>query len=220
MSTETLTKPIQLGDGAPDFTAETTEGQIKFHEWIGNSWCIFFSHPKDFTPVCTTELGEVARKMPEFKKRNAKVLALSVDSLDSHKGWVNDINETQKVTVNFPIVADSGREVAQLYGMIHPKALDSFTVRTVFIIDPDKKVRLMITYPAPTGRNFDEILRVLDALQLTDKAGVATPVNWKPGGECIILPSIKDPEELKKKFPKGWKELKPYLRTTPQPDVN
>ncbi len=211
---------IQLGDIAPDFSAETTEGKINFHEWIGNSWCIFFSHPKDFTPVCTTELGEVARKMPEFKKRGAKVLALSVDPLESHKGWIGDINETQKVTVSYPIVADPSREVAQLYGMIHPKALDSFTVRTVFIIDPNKKVRLMITYPAPTGRNFDEILRVLDALQLTDKASVATPVNWKPGGECIILPSIKDPEEMKKKFPKGWKELKPYLRMTPQPDTN
>ena len=220
MSTETGVIPIQLGDIAPDFSADTTEGKIQFHQWIGNSWCIFFSHPKDFTPVCTTELGEVARKMPEFKKRGVKVIALSVDPLESHQGWIKDINETQKVTVNYPIIADPSREVANLYGMIHPKALDSFTVRTVFIIDPNKKVRLTITYPAPTGRNFDEILRVLDALKLTDKASVATPVNWKPGQDCIILPSIKDPEELKKKFPKGWKELKPYLRTTPQPDVN
>lgn len=220
MSTEILSKPIQLGDTAPDFTAESTEGKIEFHKWIGDSWCIFFSHPKDYTPVCTTELGEVARKSGEFQKRNTKVLALSVDSLSSHKGWIGDINETQKVTVNYPIVADESREVAQLYGMIHPKALDSFTVRTVFIIDPKKKVRLMLTYPAPTGRNFDEILRVLDALQLTDQHSVATPANWKQGGDCIVLPSIKDPEELKKKFPQGFKELKPYLRMTPQPGKN
>ena len=218
MVTETLTKPIQLGDVAPDFEAETTEGKIKFHQWIGESWCVFFSHPKDYTPVCTTELGEVAKKMGEFKKRGVKVIALSVDDLNSHKGWVNDINETQKTTVNYPIIADSTREIAHLYGMIHPNASDSFTVRTVFIVDPKKKVRLMITYPAPTGRNFDEILRVLDALQLTDKYSVATPVNWKEGEECIILPSIKDPQELKQKFPKGYKELKPYLRTTPQPN--
>ena len=222
MSTETaeITKPIQLGDVAPDFTAETTEGKIEFHKWIGDSWCIFFSHPKDFTPVCTTELGEAAKKMPEFQKRGVKVIALSVDSLESHKGWTNDINETQKTTVNYPIIADQSREIAQKYGMIHPKALDSFTVRTVFIIDPNKKVRLMMTYPAPTGRNFDEILRVVDALQMTDKYSVATPVNWKQGDECIILPSLKDPEELKKKFPKGFKELKPYLRLTPQPPQN
>ncbi len=220
MSTETIVKPIQLGDIAPDFKAQTTEGPIQFHEWIGDSWCVFFSHPKDFTPVCTTELGEVARKSDDFKKRGAKVIALSVDSLDSHRGWVGDINETQNTKVNYPIIADESREIAQLYGMIHPKALDSFTVRSVFIIDPKKKVRLMITYPAPTGRNFDEILRVLDALQLTDSFSVATPVNWKPGGDCIVLPSIKDPEELKKKFPKGFKELRPYLRITPQPNKN
>jgi thioredoxin-dependent peroxiredoxin len=220
MEAQMMTKPIQLGDVAPDFSAETTQGPIKFHEWMGSSWTVFFSHPKDFTPVCTTELGEVARKFPEFQKRGTKVIALSVDPLESHKGWIADINETQNVKVGYPIIADPSREIANLYGMIHPKALDSFTVRTVFIIDPNKKVRLMITYPAPTGRNFDEILRVLDALQLTDKASVATPVNWKPGGDCIILPSIKDPEELKKKFPKGWKELKPYLRTTPQPEIN
>ena len=220
MTQETITKPIQLGDIAPDFTAETTEGKIELHKWIGNSWCVFFSHPKDFTPVCTTELGEVSKKMGEFKKRNVKVIALSVDSLESHKGWINDINDTQKTKVDYPIIADESREIAHLYGMIHPKALDSFTVRTVFVIDPNKKVRLMITYPAPTGRNFDEILRVIDALQLTDNYSVATPVNWKPGGECIILPSIKDPEDLKKKFPKGYKELKPYLRVTPQPNAN
>ena len=222
MPTETAetAKPIQLGDVAPDFTAETTEGKIEFHQWIGDSWCIFFSHPKDFTPVCTTELGEAAKKMPEFKKRGVKVIALSVDSLESHKGWTGDINETQNTKVNFPIIADPGREIAQKYGMIHPKALDSFTVRTVFIIDPNKKVRLMMTYPAPTGRNFDEILRVVDALQLTDKYSVATPGNWKQGDPCIILPSLKDPEELTKKFPEGYKELKPYLRLTPQPPQN
>lgn len=218
MSTETTSKPIQLGDIAPNFTAATTEGNIDFHQWLGDSWAVLFSHPKDYTPVCTTELGEVSRKFPEFQKRGVKVIALSVDSLDSHKGWVNDINETQNTTVKYPIIADETRQVAQLYGMIHPKALDSFTVRTVFIIDPNKKVRLMITYPAPTGRNFDEILRVVDALQLTDKHSVATPVNWKNGGDVIILPSIKDPEEIKKKFPKGHKELKPYLRITPQPN--
>jgi thioredoxin-dependent peroxiredoxin len=220
MNTETQIKPIQLGDIAPDFKAESTQGTIQFHEWLGGNWCIFFSHPKDYTPVCTTELGEASRKMPEFAKRGVKVLALSVDSLESHKGWINDINETQNTSVSYPIVADPQRQVAQLYGMIHPKALDSFTVRTVFIIDPNKKVRLMMTYPAPTGRNFDEILRVIDALQLTDKHSVATPVNWKQGGDCIVLPSIKDPEELKAKFPKGFKELKPYLRITPQPDKN
>lgn len=218
MSTETQVKPIQLGDIAPDFTAETTEGKIQFHNWIGNSWAVFFSHPKDYTPVCTTELGEVSRLLPEFQKRGVKVIALSVDSLESHKGWINDINETQNTKVAYPIIADPTREIAQSYGMIHPKALDSFTVRTVFVIDPNKKVRLMITYPAPTGRNFAEILRVIDALQLTDKHSVATPVNWKQGDDVIILPSIKDPEELKKKFPKGYKEVKPYLRITPQPN--
>ncbi len=217
MTSSTFTKPIQLNDIAPDFTAQTTEGGIRFHEWIGNSWCVFFSHPKDFTPVCTTELGEVSRRLPDFQKRGAKVIALSVDALDSHKGWISDINETQKTTVNYPIIADQSREIAQLYGMIHPNVSDSFTVRTVFIIDPNKKVRLMITYPAPVGRNFDEIIRVLDALQLVDKFSVATPVNWKQGGDCIILPSVKDPEELKKKFPQGFQELRPYLRITPQP---
>jgi alkyl hydroperoxide reductase subunit AhpC len=218
MTTDTAVKALQLGDIAPDFTAESTQGTIEFHKWLGNGWAVFFSHPKDYTPVCTTELGDAARKSAEFKKRGVKVVALSVDPLDSHKGWINDINETQQVTVDYPIIADPDRRVANLYGMIHPKALDSFTVRTVFIIDPNKKIRLMMTYPAPTGRNFDEILRVIDALQLTDSHSVATPVNWKQGGDCIILPSVKDPEELKKKFPKGYKELRPYLRLTPQPD--
>jgi thioredoxin-dependent peroxiredoxin len=209
---------MQLGDIAPDFSAETTQGPIKFHEWAGNSWVVFFSHPKDFTPVCTTELGEAARKAPEFAKRGVKVIALSVDPLESHKGWIGDIEDTQKTTVAYPIIADPKREIAQTYGMIHPKALDSFTVRTVFILDPNKKVRLMMTYPAPTGRNFDEILRVIDALQLTDKHSVATPANWKQGDDCVILPSITDPEVLKQKFPKGFKTLRPYLRMTPQPD--
>ena len=209
---------MQLGDIAPDFSAETTQGPVKFHEWAGGSWVVFFSHPKDFTPVCTTELGEAARKLPEFSKRGVKVIALSVDPLESHKGWIGDIEETQKTKVAYPIIADPKREIAQAYGMIHPKALDSFTVRTVFIIDPAKKVRLMMTYPAPTGRNFEEILRVIDALQLTDKHSVATPANWKQGEDCVILPSVTDPEVLKQKFPKGFKTLRPYLRMTPQPD--
>ncbi|MBI3554493.1 MAG: peroxiredoxin [Elusimicrobia bacterium] len=218
MTTATEAKPIRLGDIAPDFSAQSTEGTIDFHKWVGESWCVLFSHPKDYTPVCTTELGEAAKKGAEFKKRGVKVLAVSVDSLDSHKGWINDINETQKTKINYPIIADESRSVANLYGMIHPQASDTFTVRTVFVIDPKKKVRLTMTYPAATGRNFDEILRVVDALQLTDSHSVATPVNWKQGGECVILPSIKDPEELKKKFPKGHRELRPYLRMTPQPD--
>ncbi len=209
---------LQLGDIAPDFTQNSTEGSISFHKWCGNSWTIFFSHPKDFTPVCTTELGAVAKLKPEFDKRDTKVIALSVDSVDSHKKWTNDINETQNTKVNYPIIADEDKSVSHLYGMIHPKALDTLTVRTVFIIDPNKKVRLTLTYPAPTGRNFNEILRVLDALQLTDKHSVATPVNWKEGDDCVILPSITDPAVLKEKFPKGFKELKPYLRMTPQPN--
>jgi thioredoxin-dependent peroxiredoxin len=215
--TQSQPQPIRLGDTAPDFSATSTKGPIEFHEWIGDSWCILFSHPKDFTPVCTTELGAVAKLSGEFKKRNVKVLALSVDALASHEGWIGDINETQGAKVDYPIVADEGRQVAHLYGMIHPNASDTFTVRTVFVIDPKKKVRLTMTYPAPTGRNFDEVLRVIDALQLTDRASVATPANWKQGEDCIILPSIKDADELKKKFPKGFKELKPYLRVTPQP---
>jgi thioredoxin-dependent peroxiredoxin len=210
------TNALRIGDLAPDFTADTTQGRISFHDWAGKDWVIFFSHPKDFTPVCTTELGEVARRQDPFKKLGAKVLALSVDSVDSHKRWIADIEETQKVKVEFPIVGDEDKSVARLYGMIHPNASDTFTVRTVFFIDPNKKVRAQISYPAPTGRNFDEVLRVLSALQLTDKHAVATPANWKDGGDCIVLPSVSD-EDAKKRFPAGFKTLKPYLRITPQP---
>jgi alkyl hydroperoxide reductase subunit AhpC len=209
---------IQLGSIAPDFTQESTEGTIHFHEWSGKSWGILFSHPKDFTPVCTTELGAVAKLKPEFDKRNVKALALSVDDADSHKRWVGDIEETQKAKLNFPILADGDRKVSTLYGMIHPEANDSFTVRSVFIIDPNKKVRLILTYPASTGRNFDEILRVIDSLQLTDSHSVATPANWKDGQDVVILPSIQDPEVIKSKFPKGHTVVKPYLRLTPQPN--
>ena len=218
MSTATMSKPLLLGETAPDFRAETTTGPISFHQWAGNSWVVFFSHPKDFTPVCTTELGRLAKLKPEFERRNVKVIALSVDSLDNHKKWIADINETQKTTVNFPMIADESREIALLYGMIHPSASETTTVRSVYILDPSKKVRLTITYPAATGRNFDEIMRVLDALQLTDFHSIATPADWQVGQDCVILPSIKDPRELKEKFPKGWKELKPYLRLTPQPE--
>lgn len=209
---------LRIGDVAPDFTQNSTEGPISFHAWKGNSWAILFSHPKDFTPVCTTELGYMARLKPEFERRNTKILALSVDSLDSHKRWVGDIAETQGAAINYPLLADEDRSVSLLYDMIHPNASDSFTVRSVFIIDPNNKVRLIITYPAPTGRNFDEILRALDALQLTDGYSVATPVNWKNGDDVIILPSLTDPEVMKQKFPKGWVEQKPYLRVTPQPN--
>jgi len=208
---------LRLGDEAPNFTAETTEGTINFHEWLGDGWGILFSHPKDFTPVCTTELGAVAKIMDEFKKRNVKVLAVSVDPLDSHKGWINDINETQNCTVSYPIIADPDRTVANLYDMIHPNALDNMTVRSVFIIGPDKKIKLTLTYPASTGRNFDEILRVVDSLQLTAKHQVATPANWKDGEDCIIVPAVKD-EEIPSKFPKGHRAVKPYLRFTPQPN--
>jgi len=208
---------IRLGDTAPDFTAETTEGQINFHNWIGDKWAVLFSHPKDFTPVCTTELGEVARIKPEFEKRNVKVIGLSVDPLDSHKGWAADIKETQGSALNFPLIADPDRKVSDLYDMIHPAASDTFTVRSVFVIGPDKKVKLTITYPASTGRNFDEILRVIDSLQLTANYSVATPVNWKEGDDVIIVPAVTD-EQAKEKFPKGWKTLKPYLRVTPQPN--
>jgi alkyl hydroperoxide reductase subunit AhpC len=208
--------PLRLGDEAPNFTAETTEGSINFHEWLGNGWGILFSHPKDFTPVCTTELGTMARIMPEFKKRNVKVLAISVDPIDSHKGWIKDINETQNCTVSYPIIADPERKVAQLYDMIHPNALDNMTVRSVFMIGPDKKVKLMLTYPASTGRNFDELLRVVDSLQLTANYKVATPANWKHGEDCIITPAVSD-EDAKKLFPKGFRAVKPYLRFTPQP---
>jgi alkyl hydroperoxide reductase subunit AhpC len=207
---------VRLGDTAPDFTAETTEGKINFHEWIGDSWAVLFSHPKDFTPVCTTELGEVAKLKPEFDRRNVKVIGLSVDPLDSHKGWAGDIEETQGAALNFPLIADSDRKVSNLYDMIHPEASDTFTVRSVFVIGPDKKVKLTITYPASTGRNFDEILRVIDSLQLTAKYQVATPVNWKEGDDCIIVPALSD-EQAKEKFPGGWKTLKPYLRMVAQP---
>ncbi|NER48824.1 MAG: peroxiredoxin [Symploca sp. SIO1B1] len=209
---------LRLGDTVPNFTQASTEGEIDLYSWAGDSWVVLFSHPADFTPVCTTELGEVAKLKPEFEKRNVKVLALSVDDAESHKGWVGDINETQKTTVNYPILADPDKKVSDLYDMIHPNSLNSLTVRTVFIIDPNKKLRLNFTYPASTGRNFDEILRVIDSLQLTDNYQVATPVNWKDGGDCVVVPSIKDPEELKAKFPKGYTEVKPYLRMTPQPN--
>ena len=213
----TDSRTLRLGDIAPDFTAETTHGAIAFHQWAGSDWTVFFSHPKDFTPVCTTELGEVARRSPQWKKRGVKPLALSVDSVADHKRWILDIEQTQGGTVDFPIIGDTEREIAGLYGMIHPAASDTFTVRSVFIIDPARKIRATLTYPAPTGRNFDEILRIIDALQLTDKHSVATPANWQPGGDCIILPSLQDPDVLKAKFPKGYKTLKPYLRITPQP---
>ncbi len=208
---------LQLGDIVPDFTQESTHGTIHFHEWIGDSWAVLFSHPKDFTPVCTTELGEVARLKPEFDKRNVKVIALSVDDVASHQGWIGDIEETQNVKMNFPILADPDRKVSNLYGMIHPNASDTLTVRSVFIIDPNKRLRLTLTYPASTGRNFEEILRVIDSLQLTDNYSVATPANWKDGDDCVVVPSIST-EEAKVKFPKGIKELKPYLRLTPQPN--
>jgi thioredoxin-dependent peroxiredoxin len=209
---------IRLGDTAPDFTAETTEGTIELHKYLGNSWGVLFSHPKDYTPVCTTELGRVANLKNEFDKRNVKVLALSVDPLDSHKGWVNDINETQSCTVNYPIIADPDKKIAEMYDMIHPNALNNLTVRSVFIIGPDKTVKLTLTYPASTGRNFAEILRVIDSLQLTANHQVATPVDWKHGDDCVVIPAIKT-EDIPSKFPKGHKVIKPYLRTTPQPDI-
>ena len=208
---------IRLGDVAPDFEAQTTEGTLRFHQWLGNSWGILFSHPKDFTPVCTTELGEVARLKPEFDKRNTKVLALSVESVDDHKRWSADIEETQGTRPNYPLIADPDRKIATLYDMIHPNANDTLTVRSVYIIGPDKKVKLTLTYPASAGRNFDEILRVLDSLQLTANHSVATPVNWKDGDDVIIVPSVTD-AQAKEKFPKGFKTVKPYLRITPQPN--
>ena len=208
---------LQLGDEAPDFTAETTEGTIRFHEWLGDGWGVLFSHPKDFTPVCTTELGAVAKLSDQFARRNTKVIAVSVDPIDSHNGWVPDINDTQGTSVNFPIIADPTREVADLYGMIHPNASDTVTVRSVFVIGPDKKVKLTITYPQSTGRNFQEILRVIDSLQLTAKFSVSTPADWQDGQDVIISPAI-DNESAKEKFPKGFTELRPYLRFTPQPD--
>ena len=215
---QALIKSLLLGDITPDFTANTTHGLISFHDWIGDSWCVFFSHPRDFTPVCTTELGAAARLKTEFDRRNIKPIALSVDSVESHKKWLKDITETQKAEVYFPIIGDESHQVSELYGMIHPNASETVTVRCTFIIDPAKKIRLVLTYPASTGRNFEEILRVIDSLQLTDSNFVATPAGWKWGEDCVILPSITDQADLKKKFPKGWKELKPYLRMTPQPD--
>lgn len=209
---------LRLGDIAPDFEQDSSEGRIKFHEWLGDSWGVLFSHPADYTPVCTTELGLTAKLKDEFAKRNVKVIALSVDSVESHKGWINDINETQNTSVNFPIIADPDRKVSQLYDMIHPNASETFTVRSLFVIDPNKKVRLIITYPASTGRNFNEVLRVIDSLQLTDYHSVATPGNWQEGDDVVIVPSLKDEEVIKQKFPKGYKALRPYLRLTPQPN--
>ena len=208
---------IRLGDEAPDFTAETTEGTISFHEWIGDGWAVLFSHPADFTPVCTTELGLVAKLKSEFDRRNVKIIALSVDPVDSHNSWIGDINETQSTTVNFPLIADPDREVSNLYDMIHPNALDNLTVRSVFVIGPDKKVKLTLTYPASTGRNFDEILRVIDSLQLTADHSVATPANWTDGEDCIVVPAVSD-EDARTMFPKGFDAVKPYLRITPQPN--
>ncbi len=210
---------LRLGDTVPDFTQDSSEGTINFHEWAGNSWVILFSHPADYTPVCTTELGLVAKLKPEFEKRNVKCIALSVDDANSHKGWIGDINETQGCSVNYPILADGDKKVSELYDMIHPNSStgNTLTVRSVFIIDPNKKLRLSITYPASTGRNFDELLRVIDSLQLTDHYSVATPGNWTDGGDCVVVPSIPT-DEARQKFPKGVTEIKPYLRMTPQPN--
>ena len=210
---------LQLNDEAPNFIAQSTEGKIDFHQWLGNSWAILFSHPKDFTPVCTTELGVVAKLKPEFDKRNVKVIGLSVDGLGNHDKWANDIKETQGYKPNFPIIADEDRKVSDLYGMIHPKANDTLTVRSVFVIGPDKKIKLTLTYPASAGRNFDEILRVIDSLQLTANYKVATPANWKRGEDVIIAGTVSD-EDAKKLFPQGWKTVKPYLRTVKQPISN
>jgi thioredoxin-dependent peroxiredoxin len=217
---------LRIGDTAPDFTAETTEGTIKFHEWLGDSWGVLFSHPKDYTPVCTTELGYMAKIKPEFDKRNTKIIGLSVDPLDSHKGWLSDIEETQGTAPNYPLIADADFNVAKLYGMLPAETsgdpskrtpADNMTVRNVFVVGPDKKIKLILVYPMSTGRNFDEVLRVIDSLQLTANYSVSTPVNWKSGEDVIIAPAIND-EDAKTKFPKGWKTLKPYLRLTPQPD--
>ncbi len=209
---------LRLGDIAPDFQQDSTQGSIQFHKWLGDSWGVLFSHPADFTPVCTTELGYTAKLADEFARRNVKVAALSIDPLDSHQKWVADIEDTQQASVGFPIIADADRKVATLYDMIHPNASLTATVRSVFVIDPAKKVRLTITYPASTGRNFDEILRVIDSLQLTDGYSVATPVNWKDGEDVIIVPSLTDPDTLKQKFPNGWRTLRPYLRYVAQPN--
>ena len=207
--------PLKLGDTVPDFTAETTEGTISFHDYIGNGWCILFSHPADYTPVCTTELGTVAKLRADFEKRNVKPIGVSVDPLDSHKGWINDINETQNTTVNYPIIADDSRQVAEAFDMIHPNVDDKATVRSVFVIGPDKKIKLTLTYPASTGRNFSEILRVIDSLQLTAERKLATPANWNPGDDCIIVPAVSD-EEANDLFP-GYNAVKSYLRYTPDP---
>ncbi len=209
---------VQLGQTAPDFEQDSTQGRIRFHDWLGNSWGVLFSHPKDYTPVCTTELAEVARLAPEWRARNVKPIGLSVDPADSHKGWERDIEETQGQKLNFPVLADADRTVSDLYGMVHPEADPLLTVRSVFVIDPAKKVRLMITYPPSTGRNFDEILRVIDSLQLTDAHKVATPVNWKDGDPVIISPALSD-EDAKKRFPQGFKTLRPYLRMVEQPKL-
>lgn len=209
---------LRLGDTAPNFTQESSAGPINFHDWLAESWGILFSHPADFTPVCTTELGLTAKLREQFAQRNVKVIALSVDPVDSHLRWINDINETQNTAVQFPILADADRKVSELYDLIHPNANSTLTVRSLFVIDPNKKVRLTITYPASTGRNFDEILRVVDSLQLTDKHSVATPANWKDGDEVVIVPSLQDPELIKEKFPRGYRAVKPYLRLTPQPN--
>lgn len=209
---------IRLGDIAPDFEQDSSAGPIHFHEWLNNQWAILFSHPADFTPVCTTELGFTAKLKDEFAKRNLKAIALSVDPVESHLRWIGDINETQNTEVNFPIIADADRKVSDLYDLIHPNANDTLTVRSLFVIDPNKKVRLSITYPASTGRNFNEILRVVDSLQLTDSHKVATPANWQDGEDVVILPSLKDEEEIRQRFPKGYRAVKPYLRLTPQPN--
>lgn len=208
---------IRLGDTAPDFEQDSSEGRIRFHEWLGDSWGVLFSHPADYTPVCTTELGLTAKLKDKFAERNVKVIALSVDTTESHTGWIKDINETQGCAVNFPIIADHDRKVSTLYDMIHPNANDSLTVRSLFVIDPNKKVRLMITYPASTGRNFNEILRVIDSLQLTEEHKVATPGNWESGEDVVIVPSLKDEDEIARRFPRGYKAIKPYLRLTPDP---
>ncbi len=210
---------LRLGDIAPDFSAETTEGKINFHEYLGDGWGVLFSHPADYTPVCTTELGAVAKLRDEFNKRNTKVIALSVDGLDDHKNWIGDINETQNTVVNFPLIADEDFKVANLYDMIHPNSSEKATVRSVFVIGPDKKIKLIFTYPASTGRNIDELLRVIDSLQLTAYHSVATPANWKHGEDVVVVPSIKT-EDIPAKFPKGHKVIKPYLRTTPQPNID
>ncbi len=209
---------LRLGDAAPDFTQDSSEGPISFHQWAGDSWVVLFSHPADFTPVCTTELGKTAALSGEFARRGVKPIAISVDPVGKHKDWIADINETQNTTVDFPILADADRKVSELYDLIHPNASATATVRSVFIIDPKKTVRATITYPASTGRNFDEILRVIDSLQLTDSHKVATPVNWKDGDDVVILPSLQDPAEIAQRFPKGYKTVRPYLRLTPQPN--